>query len=60
MPYTEAEYSDNEHQYVVIKPLPVKTSVTAPAFNKVGGGIQYKTEESIQYYLDEGYLEEVD
>lgn len=60
MPYTEAAYSDNEHQYVVIKPLPVKTSVTAPAFNKVGGGIQYKTEESIQYYLDEGYLEEVD
>lgn len=60
MPYTEAEYSDNEHQYVVIKPLPVKTSVTAPAFNKVGGGIQYKTEESIQYYLDEGYLKEVD
>ena len=60
MPYTEAEYSDNEHQYVVIKPLPVKASVTAPAFNKVGGGIQYKTEESIQYYLDEGYLKEVD
>ena len=60
MPYTEAEYSDTEHQYIVIKPLPVQTSVIAPAFNKVGGGIQYKTEESIQYYLDEGYLKEVD
>lgn len=60
MPYTEAEYSDTEHQYIVVKPLPVQTSVIAPAFNKVGGGIQYKTEESIQYYLDEGYLKEVD
>lgn len=60
MPYTETEYSDTEHQYIVVKPLPVQTSVIAPAFNKVGGGIQYKTEESIQYYLDEGYLKEVD
>lgn len=60
MPYTEAEYSDTEHQYIVVKPLPVQTSVIAPAFNKVGGGIQYKSEESIQYYLDEGYLKEAD
>lgn len=60
MPYTEAEYTDNEHQYIVVKPLPVQTSVIAPAFNKVGGGIQYKTKESIQYYLDEGYLKEID
>lgn len=60
MPYTETEYSDTEHQYIVVKPLPVQTSVIAPAFNKVGGGIQYKSEESIQYYLDEGYLKEVD
>jgi SPP1 gp7 family putative phage head morphogenesis protein len=60
MPYTETEYSDTEHQYIVVKPLPVQTSVIAPAFNKVGGGIQYKTKESIQYYLDEGYLKEVD
>lgn len=60
MPYTETEYSDTEHQYIVVKPLPVQTSVIAPAFNKVGGGIQYKSEESIQYYLDEGYLKEAD
>lgn len=60
MLYTEAEYTDNEHQYIVVKPLPVQTSVIAPAFNKVGGGIQYKIKESIQYYLDEGYLKEID
>lgn len=52
MPYTEAEYTDNEHQYIVVKPLPVQTSVIAPAFNKVGG--------EIQYYLDKGYLKEID
>lgn len=60
MPYIEAEYTDNEHQYIVVKPLPVQTSVIASAFNKIGGGIQHKTKESIQYYLDEGYLKEID
>lgn len=60
MPYSIEYYAKRKHVYIVLKPLPVSTGVIAPAFGKAGGGIQHKTEKPIQYYLDEGYLKEVD
>lgn len=60
MPNNDEYYNDDKHTYVVEKPLQVHTSVIAPAFEQVGGGIQYNTDKSIQHYLDEGYIKEVD
>lgn len=59
MPLEESDYGASFCRYIVIKPFRVSKSVIAPAFNRVGGGIQYKSEKAIQYYLDNGYLKEV-
>lgn len=59
MPLEESDYKDFFCKYIVIKPFRVSKSVVAPAFNRCGGGIQYKSEKAIQYYLDNGYLKEI-
>lgn len=59
MPYDEKTHSMHKHKYRVIKPLPVKAGVVAPAFNQVGGGLQYKVDKAILHYINAGYLEEV-
>lgn len=59
MPYDEETHIKNKHIYRVLKPLPVKVGIVAPAFNQVGGGMQYKVDKPILHYLNSGYLEEV-
>lgn len=59
MPFKESDYAASFCKYIVIKPFRVSKSVIAPAFNRTGGGMQYKSEKAIQYYLDNGYLKEV-
>lgn len=49
------------HQYKVLKPLP--DSVTEGKiegwFDQPGGGTQYKFDQEIEWYIKNGYLEEV-
>lgn len=59
MPYDEKIHIRDKHKYRVIKPWLVKVGIVAPAFNQVGGGLQYKVDKPIFYYLNTGYLEEV-
>lgn len=49
------------HQYRVEKPLPsdVTEGEIAPWFEQPGGGVQYKFDKPIQWYVDHGYLEVV-
>lgn len=58
--------ADGYHEYEVIKPLPIKSGKTAPAFGQSGGGTQYKiinpeTElpVSAQWLLDNKYIRNV-
>ena len=45
-------------KYKVLKPIPnVEEGQIIPWFNQPGLGIQYKLEKSVQYYIDEGYLQ---
>ena len=37
----------------------MEAGTIAPWFNMPGGGIQYKLTQSVQWYKDMGYLEEV-
>ncbi len=48
------------HLYKVKKPFDVSMCTVAPAFGFPGGGTQYKTEKNIQYYIDNGYLQEIE
>ena len=47
------------HQYRVIRPFEAQAGPAAavPAFGAVGGGTQYLTGKSIQWLLDNGYIE---
>lgn len=45
-------------KYKVLKPILVYKGTVEPWFFEQGGGTQYMFEKSIQYYLDNGYLEE--
>ena len=49
------------HQYRVAKPLPpeVTEGKIAPWFEQAGGGVQYKFDKPIQWYVDHGYLKVV-
>ncbi|WP_017933767.1 TNT domain-containing protein [Nocardioides sp. Iso805N] len=49
------------HQYRVEKPLPsdVTQGEIAPWFEQPGGGVQYKFDKPIQWYVDHGYLKVV-
>jgi hypothetical protein len=50
--------SQTPQKYKVLKPIPnVEEGQVIPWFNQPGMGIQYKLEKSVQYYLDEGYLQ---
>ena len=58
LPYIEDDYF--YEAYRVIKPIDgVSISEISPAFDQVGGGIQYKLPKSVQWYLDNGYIEVV-
>ena len=43
----------------VEKPFPVEQGVIAPAFDQIGGGIQYKAPIRLEILLDRGILQEV-
>ena len=47
------------YQYRVVRPLPAHQGVVAPAFGEPGGGVQYRLDESVQWYLEHGYLEKI-
>ena len=50
------------HRYEVLKPLPegVTEGKIAPWFEQPGGGIQYKFDHSIEWYVEHGYLGPLD
>ncbi|MEC3907481.1 TNT domain-containing protein [Tamlana sp. 2201CG12-4] len=45
--------------YRVIQPIPAKAGEVAPWFDEVGGGTQYQFENSIQWLLDNDFLEKI-
>jgi hypothetical protein len=49
----------NYHRYQVLQPLPAKAGVIAPAFGEPGLGLQYRLDKSVQWYIDNGYLREI-
>ena len=57
LPY-DTDLSDY-HQYEVLKPFQVEESVIAPAFGQPGGGIQYRSNVSIQKLLKRGIIKEI-
>jgi len=55
-------------EYIVIKPLPVKSGDAAPAFGQPGGGIQFKSNiinpetgrpATVEWLLENGYIQKV-
>ena len=54
-----ASYASQVPQkYKVVKPIQnVEEGQIIPWFNQPGLGTQYKLEQSVQYYIDEGYLQ---
>ncbi len=46
-------------EYEVIKEVPVTEAVVAPAFGEPGLGDQFRLDQSVKWYVDNGYLEEV-
>ena len=51
--------AEGYHRYRVLKPLPANEGVIGPAFGEPGGGLQYRLTESVQWYIDHDYLEEI-
>ncbi len=49
----------NYHVYKILKPLPVLSGKATAWFGEPGGGIQYKTEYSIKWLIDNNYIEEI-
>lgn len=47
------------HKFNVVRKVKVEAGVTAAWFDEPGGGIQYVFDNSIEYYLDNGTLEEI-
>jgi hypothetical protein len=48
------------HKYKVIKPIPnVQSGKVAAWGSWKGGGTQYLLEYNVNYYLNNGYLEEI-
>ena len=45
--------------FIVEKPIPVEQGVVAPAFNQIGGGIQYRTPVGLGTLLERGILREI-
>ena len=46
----------NYNSYEVLKPFDVDAGKIAPYYFQKGGGIQYKTGQSIKWYIKNGYL----
>ncbi len=53
--YQSLEYS----VYRIVRPLPVLSGPAAPWFNQPGGGIQFKTYQSAENLVKQGYLVKV-
>lgn len=49
----------NYHQYEVIKPFEVESSIIAPAFDNIGLGTQYRSSVSVETLLKHGIIREV-
>ena len=47
------------HQYKVVRPFAAKEAKIAPAFGEPGGGIQFRTNQSVHQLIADGYLEEL-
>ena len=45
--------------YRVIQPIPAKSGEVAPWFDEIGGGTQYEFKNSIQWLLDNDFLEKL-
>ncbi|RDH85066.1 MAG: hypothetical protein DIZ78_11630 [endosymbiont of Escarpia spicata] len=45
--------------YIVKKRLPVYSGTVAPAFGKIGLGIQYRFSKSVDSLVKEGYLQPI-
>ena len=45
--------------FEVLKPFPMKASTTAPAFNQIGLGTQYKTPVGVGNLIELGYLKQL-
>ncbi|WP_127573112.1 TNT domain-containing protein [Georgenia faecalis] len=50
------------HRYEVLRPLPdtVTEGPIAPWFEQPGGGLQYKFDETIDWYIEHGYLRKIE
>jgi len=46
-------------QFEVVKPFEVEESVIAPAFGKIGLGIQYRSSVSVETLLKKGIIRQV-
>lgn len=61
--YSDPDTSTNPeydyHMYKVNKPFYALKCTIAPAFGFPGGGTQYKTNQNIQFLIDNGFIEEV-
>jgi hypothetical protein len=55
---TDPKFPFNYHAYRVTKPLSVEAGTIAPWFGQEGGGIQYKTAQTVYQLKELGFLEE--
>jgi hypothetical protein len=51
--------SGEYHQYKVLRPFTANEAKIAPAFGEPGGGIQFRTHQSVHQLIADGYLEEL-
>lgn len=53
------ESTQEYHKYRVVKDIPCKEGAVGENFEQSGGGTQYKLDKPVDYYVNNGYLEEV-
>ena len=51
-----SKINDTYNNYEVLKPIKVKSGIVKPYYYQKGGGIQYKLEHSVKWYIRNGYL----
>jgi len=49
----------NHHRYEVLDSFSATGGETAPYYDQPGGGIQFKTDQSVSWLLDNGYIREI-
>ena len=47
-------------QFEVVKPFEVEVSIVAPAFGKIGGGIQYRAPVTAEILKKRGFIKEIE